>query len=60
MWTMPFCDCVVPSSLAAIFGSKTKAFQAAVRAQAKKLAVLGYELTLTGPWPPYNFVVDRQ
>lgn len=39
---------------------KTKPFQAAVRAQAKKLAPLGYEITLTGPWPPYNFVVDRQ
>ena len=35
---------------------KTKAFQAAVRAQAKKLAARGYQLTLTGPWPPYNFV----
>ena len=39
---------------------KTKAFQAAVRAKAKKLAAHGYQLTLTGPWPPYNFVVDRQ
>jgi Gas vesicle synthesis protein GvpL/GvpF len=39
---------------------KTKPFQAAVRGQAKKLAPLGYEITLTGPWPPYNFVVDRQ
>lgn len=34
---------------------KAKAFQAAVRAQAKKLGALGYQLTLTGPWPPYNF-----
>ena len=39
---------------------KIKAFQAAVRAQAKKLAAHGYQLTLTGPWPPYNFVVDPQ
>ena len=39
---------------------KTKAFQAAVRAQAKQLAGRGYQLTLTGPWPPYNFVVDAK
>jgi hypothetical protein len=39
---------------------KTKPFQAAVRGQAKKLASLGYEITLTGPWPAYNFVVDRR
>lgn len=37
---------------------KAKAFQTAVRAQAKALAGLGYQLTLTGPWPPYNFVVE--
>jgi len=35
-----------------------KPFQAAVRAQARKLSPLGYQLTLTGPWPPYNFVVE--
>src|SRR5206468_4764841 len=40
--------------------SKVKAFQTAVRAQAKKLGELGYQLTLTGPWPPYNFVVDAK
>jgi hypothetical protein len=39
--------------------AKVKPFQTAVRAQAKKLAALGYQLTLTGPWPPYNFVVDQ-
>jgi hypothetical protein len=39
---------------------KLKAFQAAVRGQAKKLASRGYQLTLTGPWPPYNFVADRR
>jgi hypothetical protein len=38
--------------------AKVKPFQAGVRAQAKKLAALGYQLTLTGPWPPYNFVVE--
>jgi len=36
--------------------SKARAFQGAVRAQAKKLGPLGYRLTLTGPWPPYNFL----
>lgn len=40
--------------------SKAKPFQSAVRAQAKKLAAQGYQLTLTGPWPPYNFVVDAK
>jgi hypothetical protein len=38
--------------------AKVKPFQSAVRARAKKMATLGYQLTLTGPWPPYNFVVD--
>ena len=40
--------------------AKVKSFQTAVRAQAKKLGELGYQLTLTGPWPPYNFVVDAK
>jgi hypothetical protein len=40
--------------------AKVKPFQSAVRAQAKKLGALGYQLTLTGPWPPYNFVVDAK
>jgi hypothetical protein len=35
-----------------------KAFQTKVRAQAKKLAERGYQLVLTGPWPPYNFVAE--
>ena len=35
-----------------------KTFQTAVRAQAKKLAERGYQLVLTGPWPPYNFVAE--
>jgi len=38
--------------------AKAKAFQSKVREQAKKLGEHGYQLTLTGPWPPYNFVVD--
>ncbi|HEY2028058.1 MAG TPA: GvpL/GvpF family gas vesicle protein [Myxococcales bacterium] len=35
-----------------------KPFQTAVRAQAKKLSQHGYQLVLTGPWPPYNFVAE--
>jgi hypothetical protein len=31
-------------------------FRTAVRAAAARLAERGCELTLTGPWPPYNFV----
>jgi hypothetical protein len=31
-------------------------FRAAARATAARLAGLGYQLTLTGPWPPYHFV----
>ena len=37
---------------------RAKAFQSRVRAQAKQLSAHGYQLTLTGPWPPYNFVAD--
>jgi hypothetical protein len=37
---------------------KAKPFQTAVRAQARKLAERGYQLALTGPWPPYNFVAE--
>jgi len=32
------------------------AFKRAARAQAGQLARHGYTLTLSGPWPPYNFV----
>jgi hypothetical protein len=35
-----------------------KTFQTAIRAQAKKLARRGYQVVLTGPWPPYNFVAE--
>jgi cell division septum initiation protein DivIVA len=40
--------------------SKVKAFQAAVRAEAKKLSRRHYQLTLTGPWPAYTFVADPE
>ena len=33
-------------------------FRAAVKAAARELEPRGFELTLTGPWPPYNFVGD--
>ena len=34
--------------------------QASVTSMVQKLGELGYQLTLTGPWPPYNFVVDAK
>ena len=33
-------------------------FKKLARATAARLAHHGYELTLSGPWPPYNFVAD--
>ena len=33
-------------------------FKKTARATATRLARHGYELTLSGPWPPYNFVAD--
>ena len=33
-------------------------FKKLARATATRLAQHGYELTLSGPWPPYNFVAD--
>jgi Gas vesicle synthesis protein GvpL/GvpF len=37
---------------------RAKPFQAAVRKAKERLGRDGYELTLTGPWPPYNFVAE--
>jgi len=37
---------------------QVKAFQTAVKKVAGKMGRAGYELTLTGPWPPYNFVAE--
>jgi hypothetical protein len=31
-------------------------FKKVARTTATRLARHGYELTLSGPWPPYNFV----
>jgi hypothetical protein len=39
---------------------KAKAFQTAVRAEAKKVSGLHYQLTLTGPWPAYTFVTEAE
>jgi Gas vesicle synthesis protein GvpL/GvpF len=36
--------------------AKVARFKAAARKAARGLATHGYELTLSGPWPPYNFV----
>ena len=38
--------------------SRVKPFQAAVRKAAARLGRDGFELTLSGPWPPYNFVAE--
>ena len=35
-------------------------FKRLIRGRARALAAKGYRLELTGPWPPYNFVVDAR
>ncbi len=40
--------------------SRAKAFQNLVRTTAKRLEGRHYQLTLTGPWPPYTFVAERE
>lgn len=35
---------------------RTAAFRALLRQQQRQLGVPGIEVSLTGPWPPYNFV----
>jgi Gas vesicle synthesis protein GvpL/GvpF len=37
---------------------KLRVFQARAKKAAASLAKDGYDLTLTGPWPPYNFVAE--
>jgi hypothetical protein len=37
---------------------KVAAFKIALEREVKKLEPLGYQVTLTGPWPPYNFVAE--
>jgi hypothetical protein len=36
--------------------SRAVRFKKVARATATRLGRRGYELTLSGPWPPYNFV----
>jgi hypothetical protein len=38
--------------------SRTASFRALAAREAKSLAPHGYDVTLTGPWPPYSFVQD--
>ena len=38
--------------------SRARSFQALVAKHAKRLAPLGYQVRLSGPWPPYTFVKD--
>lgn len=36
--------------------SRTRSFRAAVGRHAKKIGAAGVVVSLTGPWPPYNFI----
>jgi hypothetical protein len=36
--------------------SRTRAFRAAVNRRAKQIDAAGVVVSLTGPWPPYNFI----
>lgn len=38
--------------------SRATAFQALVTREARRLGRVGYQVTLSGPWPPYTFVKD--
>jgi hypothetical protein len=38
--------------------SRMRAFRSAVKREGTRLGRLGYQLVLTGPWPPYTFVKD--
>ena len=35
---------------------RRRSFEAALRKESRRLEALGFQVTLTGPWPPYNFV----
>ena len=37
-------------------GTRVMRFRAAAKTAATRLERLGYDVTLSGPWPPYNFV----
>jgi hypothetical protein len=36
----------------------TARFRGLARREARELARQGYQLTLSGPWPPYSFIQD--
>jgi Gas vesicle synthesis protein GvpL/GvpF len=38
--------------------SRVTAFRALVTREARRLARVGYQVTVSGPWPPYTFVKD--
>lgn len=39
---------------------RARAFSAAARVHARSVARAGFDLVLTGPWPPYTFVTDAR
>jgi hypothetical protein len=39
-------------------GERTEELERAVQAEAERLAASACEVTLTGPWPPYNFIEE--
>ena len=38
--------------------TRTRRFRSLATREARALARRGYRLTLSGPWPPYNFIQD--
>jgi len=38
--------------------SRVTAFRALIAREARRLGRLGYQVTMSGPWPPYTFVKD--
>ncbi|MEO8260563.1 MAG: GvpL/GvpF family gas vesicle protein [Acidobacteriota bacterium] len=38
--------------------SRSAQFRALVERQSKRLATHGYQVSMTGPWPPYTFISD--
>jgi hypothetical protein len=39
--------------------ASTRSFEAAVRRGAERLQAVGCEVTLSGPWPAYNFIAPE-
>jgi len=38
--------------------SRAMGFRALVSREARRLSRFGYQVTMSGPWPPYTFVKD--